>query len=92
VRDPGADLPVALAIASALRARPLERAHVYVGELSLLGEIRPPRHLSSRFEYAATFGLTNSPMLDPLSTGSWPGLGELVAAVGLRAGQVRAVG
>lgn len=92
VRDPGADLSIALAIASAIRGEPLVSSEVFVGELSLLGEIRPPRYLISRFEYAATFGMSFFSMLDPGRTGSWPSLAELVGAVGLGAVQVRAVG
>ena len=40
VREPGLDLPLALALASSLRDRPLVTGTVAIGEVGLLGELR----------------------------------------------------
>ena len=41
VAEPGLDLPLALALASSLRDRPLVDGTVAIGEVGLLGELRP---------------------------------------------------
>jgi DNA repair protein RadA/Sms len=41
VTEPGLDLPLALALASSLRDRPLAPGTVAIGEVGLLGELRP---------------------------------------------------
>jgi DNA repair protein RadA/Sms len=66
VEEPGADLAVALAIASAQRDRPLESAGrplACFGELGLTGELRPVAHADRRVAEATKFGL--SPVLAP---------------------------
>lgn len=56
VNDPGADLGVALAIASSWLDKPLPSKSVVVGEVGLLGEIRPVRRLRQRVEEAKKLG------------------------------------
>ncbi len=55
VEEPAADLACALAIVSAFKERPLQRA-VLMGEVGLAGEVRPVIHLERRLEEAARLG------------------------------------
>jgi DNA repair protein RadA/Sms len=60
VEEPGADLAVALAVASAARGVPLaggEGPVACFGELGLTGELRYVGHAERRLEEAARFGL-----------------------------------
>ena len=66
VDEPGADLAVALAVASAARGVPLgtrERPLACFGELGLTGELRSVGHAERRLEEATKFGL--GPVLHP---------------------------
>ena len=70
VEDPGADLAVALAVASAVRGVSLgppggggERPLACFGELGLTGELRTVAHAGRRLAEAEKFGLT--PVLEP---------------------------
>lgn len=54
--DPGLDLPLCLALASSLRDRPIPRDLVAVGEVGLLGELRPVPGLERRVREAARLG------------------------------------
>src|SRR3954454_19628063 len=66
VDEPGADLAVALAIASAARGAPLgdgERPLAAFGEIGLTGELRHVAHPDRRLAEAAKFGL--HPVLSP---------------------------
>jgi DNA repair protein RadA/Sms len=69
IDEPGADLAVALAIASAQRGRPLlgpdERPLACFGELGLTGELRYVGHPDRRTAEAAKFGL--QPVIGPYS-------------------------
>jgi DNA repair protein RadA/Sms len=56
VAEPGLDLAVALALASSLRDRPVDRGTVAVGEVGLLGELRPVSGLDRRLREAARLG------------------------------------
>jgi DNA repair protein RadA/Sms len=56
VEEPALDLPLALALVSSHRDRPLEPAMVAAGEVSLLGELRPVRGLERRLREAARLG------------------------------------
>ena len=61
IDEPGADLAVALAVASAVRGTTLERAGRPIatfGELGLTGEVRTVAHADRRQAEAAKFGLT----------------------------------
>jgi len=68
IEDPGADLAVALAIASAARSTALsgadgERPLACFGEIGLTGELRSVAHSDRRVAEAAKFGLT--PVVEP---------------------------
>ena len=54
--DPGLDLPLCLALASSLRDKPISRDLVAIGEVGLLGELRPVPGLERRLREAARLG------------------------------------
>ena len=54
--DPAADLAVAAALVSALADRPLPLRSVWLGEVSLAGEVRPVAHAGLRLREAAKLG------------------------------------
>jgi DNA repair protein RadA/Sms len=54
--DPGLDLPLALALASSLRDRAVPTDLVAIGEVGLLGELRPVPGLERRLREAARLG------------------------------------
>jgi DNA repair protein RadA/Sms len=56
VTEPGLDLPLALALASSLRDRPLVPGTVAIGEVGLLGELRSVGGLERRLREAARLG------------------------------------
>jgi DNA repair protein RadA/Sms len=56
VAEPGLDLPVALALASSLRDRPIAPGTVAVGEVGLLGELRGVVGVERRLREAARLG------------------------------------
>ena len=56
VTDPGADLPLALAVTSSLTGEPLGDDIVAVGEIGLGGELRHVSHLDRRLHEAARMG------------------------------------
>lgn len=56
LEEPGADLPVALAIASSYRDTPIADDLVAIGEIGLTGEIRAVSHLSQRLGEVARLG------------------------------------
>jgi DNA repair protein RadA/Sms len=56
VAEPGLDLAVALALASSLRDRPIDARTVAVGEVGLLGELRPVSGIERRLREAARLG------------------------------------
>ena len=56
VAEPGLDLPIALALASSLRDRPVPADTVVIGEVGLLGELRPVPGLERRLREAARLG------------------------------------
>jgi DNA repair protein RadA/Sms len=56
VAEPGLDLPLALALASSLRDRPIRLGTVAVGEVGLLGELRAVHALERRLREAARLG------------------------------------
>ena len=60
VSEPGLDLPLALALASSLRDRPLIAGTVAVGEVGLLGELRGVGGLDRRLREAARLGFTRA--------------------------------
>ena len=56
IDDPGLDLAVAMALTSSLRDRPLPAGTVALGEVGLLGELRPVPRLERRLREAARLG------------------------------------
>jgi DNA repair protein RadA/Sms len=56
VGEPGLDLPLALALASSLRDRPVASGTVAIGEVGLLGELRSVAGLDRRLREAARLG------------------------------------
>jgi DNA repair protein RadA/Sms len=60
VTEPGLDLPLALALASSLRDRPLITGSVAIGEVGLLGELRAVGGLDRRLREAARLGFTRA--------------------------------
>ena len=56
VGEPGLDLPIAIALASSLRDRPVQDRTVAIGEVGLLGELRPVSGLERRLREAARLG------------------------------------
>jgi DNA repair protein RadA/Sms len=56
VAEPGLDLPVALALASSLRDRPILTNTVAIGEVGLLGELRSVAGLERRLREASRLG------------------------------------
>jgi len=60
VTEPGLDLPLALALASSLRDRPVVEGTVAIGEVGLLGELRGVGGLERRLREAARLGFTRA--------------------------------
>ena len=60
VDEPGLDLPLALALASSLRDRPIPSGTVAIGEVGLLGELRPVAGLERRLREAARLGFVRA--------------------------------
>jgi len=54
--EPGADLAIALAVASAMLGNPIDHSVVAFGEISLAGEIRPVASSKQRASEAARLG------------------------------------
>jgi DNA repair protein RadA/Sms len=86
VAEPGLDLPVALALASSLRDRPVVAGAVAIGEVGLLGELRSVAGLERRLREAARLGFTTAIVPRPGRGGrpvDVPGL-DIVEAATLR--------
>jgi DNA repair protein RadA/Sms len=60
VGEPGLDLPIAVALASSLRDRPVRERLVTIGEVGLLGELRPVAGLERRLREAARLGFRHA--------------------------------
>lgn len=58
IRDVAADMALAMAIASSVLDTPLSKEAVFVGEVGLMGEVRPVRRSSEREKVALRRGLT----------------------------------
>ena len=58
IDEPGADLAVALAIASAARGVPVRAGSAAFAELGLTGKLRPASHAERRLEECAKFGVS----------------------------------
>jgi DNA repair protein RadA/Sms len=60
VGEPGLDLPIAIALASSLRDRPVRDRTVAIGEVGLLGELRPVAGIERRLREAARLGFVRA--------------------------------
>ena len=76
VAEPGLDLPLAIALASSLRDRPVATGTVAVGEVGLLGELRAVTGIDRRLREAARLGFTRAIVPRPArgSSARLPGL------------------
>ena len=59
IEEPGADLGIALAVASAARGAPVREATAAFGEVGLTGRLRPATQASRRVEECRKLGLTS---------------------------------
>jgi DNA repair protein RadA/Sms len=82
IDEPGADLAIALAIASAQRGVPVREGTAAFGEIGLTGRLRPATQGDRRLEECAKLGLAR--VLAPTGTPKRPRL-EVVEAETLRA-------
>ncbi len=83
VDEPGLDLPLALALASSLRDRPIATGTVAIGEVGLLGELRAVVGLERRLREAARLGFTRAIVPRPGRGPATPDIpGLAVIAVG----------
>ena len=89
VTEPGLDLPLALALASSLRDRPLISGTVAVGEVGLLGELRGVGGLDRRLREAARLGFTRAVVPRVRGRDGAPPPGIEVVEVGSLADAVR---
>jgi DNA repair protein RadA/Sms len=60
VTEPGLDLPIAIALASSFRDRPVRPGLVAIGEVGLLGELRAVPGIERRLREAARLGFTHA--------------------------------
>jgi DNA repair protein RadA/Sms len=89
--EPALDLPVAVALASAFRDRPVRPSTVAVGEVGLLGELRSVTGLERRLREAARLGFGRAIVPRPVRDGALPSIPGLdVVAVGTLAEAVEA--
>ena len=80
LRDPGADLAVCVALASALTERPQPGDVAAIGEVTLSGEVRPVPGMASRIAEATRLGFRT--LLVPPGTTSRERAGERAGARG----------
>jgi len=89
--EPGLDLPLALALASSLRDRPIRLGTVAVGEVGLLGELRSVPGVDRRLREAARLGFDRAivprparaplPAIPGLEVTAVPSVREAIRAV-----------
>lgn len=60
INEPAADLGICLAVASSLKDKTIDAKTVLIGEVGLLGEIRPVRQLEKRVNEAKKLGFTKA--------------------------------
>jgi len=70
IDDPGADLAIAAALASASRGVPPPEATAFVGEVSLTGAVRPVAGMEQRVSAAGAGGISR------VMCAPWGGAGE----------------
>ncbi|CAN5502354.1 MAG: DNA repair protein RadA [Chloroflexi bacterium] len=74
--EPALDLPLALALASSLRDRPVPAGVVVCGEVGLLGELRPVSGVSRRLREAGRLGFRRAIVPAERVTGTASSVGE----------------
>jgi DNA repair protein RadA/Sms len=86
VEEPALDLPLAIALASSLRDRPVTPQTVAVGEVGLLGELRSVPGLERRLREASRLGYRRAIVPQPVRGGRHPDVPgiEVVAVATLR--------
>jgi DNA repair protein RadA/Sms len=57
LRDPGADLAIACALASAIKDRPLAPGTAFIGEVALSGAVRPAQGAARRLQELSRIGI-----------------------------------
>lgn len=72
LRDPGADLAVIVALASAIEDRPVVPGTAFLGEVALSGAVRPVQQASRRLAELARMGFPRA--IVPRSTPPTPGI------------------
>jgi DNA repair protein RadA/Sms len=94
VSEPAIDLPLALALASSLRDRPVDRHTVVCGEVGLLGELRGVAGLESRLGEAQRLGFRRAivPAASRRHAAEGGGALEIVAVATLREAIAAALG
>jgi DNA repair protein RadA/Sms len=80
IREPAADLGLAVAVASALRDRPADARTVFVGELGLGGELRRVQRIGARLKEAERLGFERA-VVPSASIGDLNGTGLEVSGV-----------
>lgn len=80
IREPAADLGLAVAVASALRDRPADPRTVFVGELGLGGELRRVQRVAARLREAERLGF-ESAVIPAASLSDLNGTGLQVSGV-----------
>jgi DNA repair protein RadA/Sms len=89
VREPAADLALAVALASALRDRPADPRTVFVGELGLGGELRRVQRVAARLKEAQRLGFERA-VVPQASLSDLNGTGlEVIGAPTLREALMR---
>jgi DNA repair protein RadA/Sms len=90
IREPAADLGLAVAVASALRDRPADPRTVFVGELGLGGELRRVQRVGARLKEAERLGFERA-VVPSASLGDLDGTGlEVTGVASLREALERA--
>jgi DNA repair protein RadA/Sms len=91
VDEPGLDLPLALALASSFRDRPVRPSTVAIGEVGLLGELRLVAGLERRLREAGRLGFARAIVPRPPRGATGPEVPGLeVVAVGTLADAIEA--
>jgi len=91
--EPALDLPVALALASSFRDRPIRPGTVATGEVGLLGELRQVSGLDRRLREAARLGFVRAIVPRSARAGPGPAIDglEVIAVASLREALERAL-
>lgn len=78
-REPGCDLAIVAALASAAKSKPIPRTTCAIGEISLTGQVRPVPRLEYRLREAARLGFTTAVVPTLRKNVAVPGMGVVQA-------------